>query len=140
MTDMSDTFSPEARHRCMSHIRSKDTSPELTVRKWLFANGFRFRLHRKDLPGKPDIVLPKYKTVIFVNGCFWHHHANCRYGYMPKSNLAYWEQKFARNIARDQKEQQELRELGWSVIIVWECWVKNGSFRSVLEQNLIPHE
>ena len=117
----------------MSHIRSKDTSPELNVRKWLHAHGYRFRLHRKDLPGKPDIILPKYKTVIFINVCFWHHHKNCRYGYMPKSNLEYWENKFARNKARDEKNIIELTAAGWNVLTIWECQIKNGTYIETLK-------
>ena len=133
---MSDTFTPEARHHCMSRIRSKDTTPELMVRRWLFANGYRFRLHRKDLPGKPDIVLPKYRTAIFINGCFWHHHENCRYGYMPKSNLEYWESKFRKNKERDEKNLAELTALSWRVLIIWECQIKNGTFAEVLSEKL----
>lgn len=120
----------------MSRIRSKDTVPELIVRKWLFANGYRFRLHRKDLPGKPDIVLPKYRTAIFINGCFWHHHENCRYGYMPKSNLEYWENKFRKNKERDEKNFTALTALSWRVLIIWECQIKNGTFEAVLSERL----
>jgi len=120
----------------MSRIRSKDTVPELIVRKWLFANGYRFRLHRKDLPGKPDIVLPKYRTAIFINGCFWHHHENCRYGYMPKSNLEYWENKFRKNKERDEKNLTALTALSWRVLIIWECQIKNGTFEAVLSERL----
>lgn len=113
----------------MSHIRSGDTGPEMLVRKYLFSKGFRFRLHDKNLPGKPDIVLKKYKAVIFINGCFWHSHAGCRYAKIPESNKEYWLPKLQRNKERDEKEQAALRELGWRVLVVWECSVKTKAAR-----------
>ncbi len=109
----------------MSRIKSRDTSPELKVRSILHSSGYRFRLHRKDLPGKPDIVLPKYRTVIFVHGCFWHRHLDCKYAYTPKSNIEFWEKKFTANIQRDLRSKKLLQEQGWTVIVVWECQVNN---------------
>jgi len=108
----------------MSRIHSKNTKPEKIVRSMLFSMGFRFRINRKDLPGKPDVVLPKYKTVIFVHGCFWHRH-NCKDTTMPKSNTDFWEKKFSANVERDQRVKSELAALGWKVITVWECELKD---------------
>ncbi len=108
----------------MSRIRSKDTKPEIIVRSMLHKAGYRFRLHVKNLPGKPDIVLPKYKTVIFVHGCFWHRHKGCKYATTPSTNKKFWQEKFTRNIANDKKHQRELKKLGWKVIAVWSCELK----------------
>lgn len=110
----------------MSRIRSKDTKPEKTVRSTLHRMGYRFRLHDKKLPGKPDIVLPKYKTVIFVHGCFWHRHSGCRYTYTPKSRVEFWELKFQKNINNDQENIRVLRESGWQVKVIWECETKDA--------------
>ncbi len=109
----------------MSRIRSKNTKPELIVRSLLHHMGYRFRLHKKDLPGKPDIVLVKHKTVIFVNGCFWHRHKGCKYAYSPKSRKLFWQEKVNGNIERDNKKRIELKRLGWRVIIIWECEINN---------------
>ncbi len=114
----------EQRSRNMSAIKSKNTKPEIAVRKLLHSMGYRFRLHRKDLPGSPDIVLPKYKTVIFVHGCFWHRHQNCKYASNPKTRREFWEKKFKENIERDKKNQEKLKNLGWKTKIVWECEIK----------------
>jgi DNA mismatch endonuclease (patch repair protein) len=114
----------EQRSRNMSAIKSKNTKPEITVRKLLHSMGYRFRLHKKDLPGSPDIVLPKYKTVIFVHGCFWHRHQNCKYASNPKTRREFWEKKFKENIERDKKNQEKLKNLGWKTKIVWECEIK----------------
>lgn len=122
-----DTISKTKRSEVMSKVRAKNTKPEIAVRKLLHHMGLRFRLHRNDLPGKPDICLPKYKAVIFVHGCFWHRHAKCQKTRMPKSNLAYWETKFANNIERDKQHKRSLKKLGWTVITVWECEVRNGA-------------
>ena len=119
-----DTLSPEKRSEVMSHIRSKDTKPEMVVRRHLHALGFRFRLHSPKLPGHPDIVLPKWHTVVFVNGCFWHRHKGCKTATMPKSNVEFWQAKFDRNVARDKKEHAALKAAGWHVIVLWECEVK----------------
>jgi DNA mismatch endonuclease, patch repair protein len=105
----------------MSGIRGRDTSPERIVRRYLHRAGFRFRLHVRDLPGCPDIVLPKYGTVVFVHGCFWHQHSGCRYAYMPKSNREFWRTKLSGNRDRDLRHARELEILGWQVIVVWEC-------------------
>ena len=121
-----DRLSKAHRSWNMSRIKSRDTEPELIVRSMLHRAGFRFRLHRKDLPGKPDIVLPKYNTVVFVHGCFWHRHEDCRFAYMPKSRKAFWRKKFKENKERDQRHSKELAALGWKVIVVWECEMKNN--------------
>ena len=127
-----DTLTKDRRSWNMSRIRSKDTIPEMHVRSALHRAGYRFRLHVKDLPGKPDIVLPKYKTVIFVHGCFWHRHSGCPRATMPSSNQEYWQEKFQRNVERDKREQVELKKLGWKVIVVWECSVKQETFLQAL--------
>lgn len=119
-----DKMTKEQRHRCMSAIRGKNTKPEMTVRKFLFSRGFRYRLNHPRLPGHPDLVLRKYKTVIFVNGCFWHGHEDCRSYVMPKSNTEYWRAKIERNRARDEKEKRELAAMGWYCITVWECQLR----------------
>ena len=116
-----DTLTPERRSWNMSRIRSRDTAPERLVRSLLHRMGYRFRLHRADLPGKPDIVLPRHNTVILVHGCYWHRHADCRLAYSPKSNTDFWQAKFRENVSRDLRQSQELTELGWRVITVWEC-------------------
>ena len=114
-----------SRSKNMSAIKSKNTKPEVEVRKLLHSMGFRFRLHKKDLPGSPDIVLPKYKTVIFVHGCFWHRHQNCKYASNPKTRVDFWNKKFNDNIERDNKNQKDLKSLGWESKIIWECEIKN---------------
>lgn len=119
-----DVFSPEKRSQVMSRIRSKDTKPEKIIRSILHKQGFRFRINRKDLPGKPDIVLPKYKTVIFVHGCFWHRHEGCKYAYTPKSNIDFWNKKFSSTLQRDKNIQNKLRKSGWKVLTIWECEIK----------------
>lgn len=116
-----DTLSSIERSRVMSAVRSKNTKPELIVRKLLHAMGFRFRLHRKDLPGKPDIVLPKYRSCIFVHGCFWHQHAGCKRASQPTSNTKFWNKKLLENIERDKRNCHELRLRGWKVLVIWEC-------------------
>ena len=118
---MADVVTPAVRSRMMSGIKAKNTHPELIVRKFLHAKGLRFRLHVKNLPGKPDIVLPKYKTVVFVHGCFWHHHAGCKYAAKPNTRSDFWEKKLSDNVARDQYQMAALQGLGWRVIVVWEC-------------------
>lgn len=118
---MVDVFTKSKRSEVMSRIKSRDTLPELTVRSMLHAMGYRFRLHRKDLPGNPDIVLPRHKTVVLVHGCFWHRHKGCKFAYTPKSREEFWHSKFEANVARDIRAMKELRRLGWKVLIVWEC-------------------
>ena len=118
---MVDRLSREHRSWNMSRIRGKDTGPEKQVRSALHRAGYRFRLHRSDLPGRPDIVLPKYRTVVFVHGCFWHRHRGCRFAYTPKSRVNFWNRKLQSNVERDQRNMQALRRLGWRVVTVWEC-------------------
>lgn len=118
---MSDIFSKSKRSSIMSKISSKDTKPEILVRKYLFSKGFRFRKNVKDLPGKPDIVLPKYKTIIFINGCFWHGHENCKKATLPATNTEFWREKISGNIIRDKENIQKLREMRYKVITVWQC-------------------
>ena len=120
----------------MSHVRGKDTKPEVLVRQFLFAQGFRYRLYRKDLPGKPDIVLPKYKTVIFINGCFWHGHSGCKYATIPEANHDFWLAKISGNIERDKSNHAKLFELGWKVIEIWQCELK-PKFREQTLNNLL---
>ena len=137
---MADCHDKETRSYNMSRIRSKDTKPEEVVRKYLFSRGFRYRKNDTRLPGKPDIVLPKYKTVIFVNGCFWHAHEGCRYFVWPKNNADFWKKKIESNIERDVKNYQLLKNLGWNVLIIWECELKKNSFSktmSSLEQDKV---
>lgn len=119
-----DTLTPEERSKLMGKIRGKNTKPELQVRSMLHRAGYRFSLHRTDLPGKPDIVLRKYKTVVFVHGCFWHRHKNCKIASTPKSNVEFWQNKFRRNIANDKRHTRALRRQGWHVLTVWECQLK----------------
>lgn len=121
-----DKLSPARRSHNMSRIRSKNTVPELVVRRTAHALGYRFRLHRKDLPGKPDLVFPRLRAVIFVQGCFWHLHEGCREGRIPGSRREYWEPKLTRNVDRDRAAQGRLTALGWSVLTVWECEVKDA--------------
>jgi len=120
-----DTVSKEKRSEIMSKIRGKNTKPEKIVRSLLHSMGYRFRLHRKGLPGKPDIVLPKYKTVIFVHGCYWHRHPGCRKAVFPKTNTQFWENKFCTNVRRDRQISDALSLLGWKVLVVWECESKD---------------
>lgn len=133
---MADVMTKEQRSRCMAAIKGKDTKPEMIVRQYLFSRGMRFRVQVRKLPGNPDIVLPKYKTVIFVNGCFWHGHEGCKYFRLPKSNIEFWKEKIDRNIARDIRNEEELKALGWHVIRVWECDIKKVSEREAYLQNL----
>lgn len=120
-----DRLSKEHRSWNMSRIRCKDTKPELIVRSMLHRMGYRFRVHVKDLPGTPDIVLPKYRTVIFVHGCFWHRHTACKNAYKPKVRSHFWSEKFTANVRRDQRNKRALRKLGWHVTVVWECEITN---------------
>lgn len=126
---MADVMTTEQRSRCMAAIKGKDTMPEMIVRKYLFSRGLRFRIQVRKLPGNPDIVLPKYKTVIFVNGCFWHGHEDCRYFRLPKSNVEFWKAKIERNVARDVRNEVALKALGWRVVRVWECEIKTVAQR-----------
>lgn len=130
---MADNLTKEVRSMNMSHIRSKNSKPEEIVRKFLFANGFRYRKNVKSLPGCPDIVLPKYHTVIFVNGCFWHKH-NCSRFVWPTSNQEYWRQKILHNVERDKRNTDLLQQTGWKVLIVWECELKTKNRRETLQR------
>ena len=130
---MSDTHTPEQRHRNMAAIRSVSTKPELKLRHELWRQGFRYRVNDKRLPGKPDIVLPKYGTVIFIHGCFWHGHKNCKYYTIPQTNTPFWMEKIARNQERDQEVWRQLEARGWAVIIVWECQLKKNVFEETIK-------
>lgn len=123
---MTDVFTKRKRSEVMSRIKGRDTSPELAVRSLLHRLGYRFRLHSRNLVGKPDIVLPRWRTVVFVHGCFWHRHRNCRFAYTPKTRKTFWLEKFAANVARDKAVARQLVKLGWRVITVWECKVANS--------------
>ena len=118
---MADRISPEHRSWNMSRIKGKDTKIEVMVRQYLFHYGFRFRKNDKRYPGKPDVILPKYKTAIFVHGCFWHRHEGCKLATTPKTRTEFWMEKFAKNIANDKKHYEELQKMGWNVIVIWEC-------------------
>lgn len=122
-----DRLSPEKRSEVMGRVKGKNTTPELCVRKLLHRMGYRFRLHRKDLPGKPDIVLPKYRLCIFVNGCFWHQHPGCARASIPASNTGFWNAKLTRTKERDRQNIIELSKLGWRSLVIWECETKNSS-------------
>lgn len=122
---MVDRISKMRRSWNMSRVKNKNTTPEILIRSLLHRMGFRFRLHRKDLPGRPDIVLPKYKTVIFVHGCFWHQHKGCSASKRPSSNVEFWNSKLDNTITRDKANQKTLRDIGWHVITIWECEMKN---------------
>lgn len=128
-----DKLTKEQRKRCMAAIRGKNTRPEIVVRKFLFSRGFRYRLNHPRLPRHPDIVLRKYHTVIFVNGCFWHGHEGCRYFVLPKSNVTFWQSKIERNKVRDKKVQHKLAAMGWHCITVWECQLKKRLREQTLE-------
>ena len=121
---MADVHTPEQRSYNMSRIKGRDTQPEKTLRSLLHKNGLRFRIHDKRLPGHPDIVLPKYRSVIFVHGCFWHRHPGCRYATVPETRSAFWKEKFSRNVERDRRNILLLEEAGWNPIVVWECELK----------------
>ncbi|MHC8345550.1 very short patch repair endonuclease [Pseudomonas sp. RT6P73] len=123
-----DIVTAEHRSKIMSMIKGKNTKPEMVVRSVCHEMGLRYRLHRKDLPGKPDLVFPKHRLCIFVHGCFWHRHPGCKYAYTPKSRLDFWLPKLARNVERDLATQQALHALGWRVAIVWECHTKDREF------------
>jgi DNA mismatch endonuclease (patch repair protein) len=129
---MADVHSKATRSYNMSQIRAKNTKPEITVRKYLFAQGFRFRLHRKDLPGKPDIVLPKYKTIIFVHGCFWHGHDGCKYFVVPKTKTEWWLNKINRNKELDSENIKKLKANNWNIVIIFECELKKINVDSTL--------
>lgn len=136
---MVDHISPERRSWLMSRVKGKNTTPEMRVRKIAHAMGLRFRLHRKDLPGNPDIVFPKYRVAMFVHGCFWHRHEGCAKATIPKTRTAFWQEKFDRNVIRDKKAIAELKALGWNTLVIWECETKKLedaiSIESLLRSN-----
>jgi DNA mismatch endonuclease (patch repair protein) len=131
---MSDKHTPEQRRFNMQQIKGTNTKPEILLRKLLFSKGFRYRINNKNLPGKPDIVLKKYKTVIFVNGCFWHGHENCRYYVIPKTRTEFWTDKINGNKKRDKKNTELLIQMGWKVITVWECELKKDKVDQTIEK------
>ncbi len=131
---MADVHNKKTRSYNMSMIRSKDTKPEILVRKFLFGNGFRYKLHDKMLPGKPDLVFPKYKTVVFIHGCFWHGHEGCKYFVVPKTRKKWWLEKINRNKQLDTENSGKLKKLGWKVLAVFECRLKSGNREKTLNQ------
>ncbi len=133
---MADVHSKKIRSYNMSKIHGKNTKPELLVRKFLFSNGFRYRLHDKHLVGKPDIVLSKYNTVIFVNGCFWHKHENCKYFVIPKTRTKWWLTKINGNVENDERNYSALKKLGWNIIVIWECELYPKKLEATLENLL----
>lgn len=135
---MADRISAEKRSWNMSRIRGKDTKIEVQVRSWLFSRGFRFRKNDRRYPGTPDIVLPKYRTVIFINGCFWHRHEGCRYATIPKTRTDFWMKKFERNVKNDRIHKMQLEKMGWNVVVIWECELKNDRFEETMQK--LEHE
>ena len=133
---MTDNMSPEQRHRCMAAVKGKNTKPEMIVRLYLHSLGYRYGLHNKKLAGSPDLVLRKYRTVIFIHGCFWHGHEGCKYSHLPKTNEEFWQEKITRNQQRDQEALRQLKEKGWNVITIWECELKNKDKREVTLSSL----
>lgn len=132
-----DRLTRQDRSRIMSRVRGKDTLPELVVRRMAYSLGFRFRLHRKDLPGSPDIIFPKLRTVVFVHGCFWHSHPGCGRASVPQSHVEFWRTKLARNVERDQAAKTALEELRWHVAVIWECETKNPNTVKQLLQEIL---
>ena len=130
-----DIVSKSVRSKMMASIPNKDTTPEIIVRKFLYSQGIRYRLHSRKLPGKPDIVIGYLKTVVFVNGCFWHRHKGCKFAYTPKSNIQFWQKKFNENLERDNRVNDELKNAGWKTIRIWECELKQNT-QKILEKTL----
>lgn len=130
---MPDILTPQQRHKCMSRIRSQATKPEMAVRRWLWAHGYRYRLNVRSVPGKPDIVMRKYRTAIFVNGCFWHGHEGCSKFVMPKSNTDFWQRKIDRNRERDKQNYDMLIQNGWQVIVLWECHLTKDKLENTMQ-------
>ena len=135
---MTGHVSPEQRSRIMSRVRSKDTLPELRVRSQMHRAGYRYRLHVSEMPGKPDIVMPRHRTVVFVNGCFWHQHPGCRRASTPTTNADFWQRKLERNVARDKNNHTALRRDGWTVRIVWECQTRDNLVLMDTLSNILP--
>lgn len=136
---MADVLTPIQRHNCMSKIKGRDTKPEMKVRSWLYRNGYRFRIQKSDLPGKPDIVLKKYNLAIFVNGCYWHRHPGCKYTTTPATNTEFWQKKFAQNVSRDNVCIEKLEASGWNTLVIWECQVRNDAFSQILVDYFSNH-
>ena len=134
-----DIVTPERRSEIMARIQGRDTVPEVVVRRTAHRLGFRFRLYRKDLPGRPDLVFPRYRSVVFVHGCFWHRHDGCRFAYTPRSRVRFWTEKFRQNVARDRRTEDALRSLGWRVLVMWECETRDDAVvADLLKQFLRP--
>ena len=134
---MTDIVDRQRRSEMMSRIRGRDTVPELIVRRIAHRLGLRFRLYRKDLPGRPDLIFPRHRLAVFVHGCFWHRHDGCRYAYTPKSRIGFWTEKFAQNVARDQRNKKALQSLGWRVLVIWECKTRNAEIvRQYLQEHI----
>ena len=133
---MVDIVDSRRRSEMMSGITGRDTAPEIVVRRIAHRLGFRFRLYRKDLPGRPDLVFPRHRAVIFVNGCFWHRHAGCQYAYTPKTRVPFWTGKFSQNVVRDRRNEEALHRLGWRVLVIWECQTRD---RASLEERLLQY-
>ena len=134
---MMDIVDSMRRSEMMAGIKRRDTAPEIAVRCIAHKLGLRFRLHRKELPGRPDLVFPKHRLAVFVHGCFWHRHEGCRYAYTPKSRVAFWTDKFARNVARDKRNEEALHDLGWKVLVIWECETRDDeTVRRRLEDSI----
>jgi len=131
---VTDAVAAETRSRVMSRIRAKDTAPEMAVRRYLHARGFRYRLHDRRIPGTPDLVLPRFRAALFVNGCFWHRHVGCPFAYTPKSRTEFWAEKFEANIARDQRVRASLEAEGWTALTVWECEINESGLRALAER------
>lgn len=139
---MQEKDSTKSRSEVMAAVKSKSTAPEIKLRRFLHSKGFRYRLHKEGLPGKPDMVFAKYKLALFVHGCFWHRHPDCRYASKPATNQAYWDRKFSRNVVRDARQQQELLEYGWRVLIIWECgtkhaWSEAQEIESIIKSSVV---
>lgn len=135
-----DYLSKKQRSWNMSRIRNRDTKPELIVRSLLHKKGYRFRVHRKDLPGRPDIVLPRFKKIIFVHGCFWHRHEGCCYAYNPKTRVDFWQEKFRHNVKRDYEVKKKLLQLGWQVHVIWECETKKFDLLEKIIKNIFSND
>jgi DNA mismatch endonuclease (patch repair protein) len=133
---LADVVTPAERSRMMSGIKGANTKPERRVRSFLHRHGLRFRLHGKGLPGKPDLVLAKHRAAVFVHGCFWHRHPGCKYAYSPKSNSGFWQKKFEENVRRDERKEEELRQAGWRVFIIWECQTRDEDAMMRLIQDI----
>ena len=137
---MTDIYEPRKRSEIMSRIRGRGTKPEIIVRRIAHNLGFRFRLHRKDLPGRPDIVFPRHRAVIMVHGCFWHRHPGCKHASSPKTRESYWKNKLEDNVARDRRNETALRELGWRIMVIWECETKDREAVAARIKSFLPQE